>query len=139
MHKLNFLSTDLNTVEVVSERLNKGDVVCNLVGANTYENALFSKALTELLEPIDSPRYLIIKTSFLRKHLDVENFYAVPDIFGDKKENALIFQKYWKRYIGRNKLVFTRQVEGRKLLLKARLFHVYNAFKKVSKEVIAWN
>ncbi|MFK7833284.1 MAG: DEAD/DEAH box helicase family protein [Winogradskyella sp.] len=139
MHHLKFLSTDFNSVEVVAERLNKGDVVCNLVGANTYEIAVFSKALTELLEPIDSPRYLIIKTSFFRKQLNVENFYAVPDIFGDKKENALVYQKYWKLYMGRNKLVFTRQVEGRKLLLKAKLFHVYNAFKKVSKEVIAWN
>ena len=138
MNELNFLSTNFNDIEVDSQQLNKGDVVCNLVGANNYENALFSKTLTELLDPIESPRYLIIKTSIFRKRLNIENFYPVPDIFGDKKDNALVFQKYWTLFMGRNKLVYTRQVEGRKLLVKARLFHVYNAFKDVTKEVMVW-
>ncbi|MEP3837320.1 MAG: DEAD/DEAH box helicase family protein [Algibacter sp.] len=138
LHDLKFLNTEINHIEVVSQRLNKGDVVCSLVGANNYENALFSKALTEILNPIDSLRYLIIKTNFFRKQLNVENFYPVPESFGNKKENALVFKRYWTKYVGRNKLVFTRQVEGRKLLLKARLFHVYNAFKEVSKEVVVW-
>lgn len=138
LNELKFLNTNIQTIKVVAQRVNKGDVVCSLVGANNYENALFSKALTEVLDPIDSPRYLIIKTNLFRKRLKTENFYPVPEIFGNKKENALVFKKYWTKYLGRNKLVFTRQIEGRKLLLKARLFHVYNAFKEVSKEVIVW-
>lgn len=138
LKELNLLNTNIKNIEVVAQRFHKGDVVCSLVGANAYENSLFTKALTEIIDPVESPRYLIIKTSFFRKRLNVENFYPVPEIFGNKKENALVFQNFWTKYIGRNKLVFTRQVEGRKLLLKARLFHVYNAFKKVSKEVIVW-
>lgn len=138
MHELKLLNTSIQNIEVVASRLDKGDVVCMLVGANNYESALFSRALTEMLDPVDSPRYLIIKTSFFRKRLNVENFYPVPEIFGNKKENALVFKKHWTKFLGRNKLVFTRQVEGRKLLLKARLFHAYNAFKEVSKEVIVW-
>ena len=138
LNELNFLNTDIRNIEVISQRLNKGDVVCSLVGTNDYENSLFSRALTELLDPVESPRYLIIKTSFFRRRLHIENFYPVPEIFGNKKENALVFQKKWEQYMGRNKLVFTRQVEGRKLLLKARLFHVHNAFKEVSKEVVVW-
>ncbi|WP_241489648.1 DEAD/DEAH box helicase family protein [Lacinutrix algicola] len=135
---LKLLTTNKNNISVDSYVLNKGDVVCNLVGANALENSIFSKALTELLEPIDSPRYLIIKTNTFRKKLDVESFYPVPDIFGDKKENAVLFQKHWTNYLGKNKLVYTRQFDGRKLLLKARLFHVYNAFSKMTKEVVVW-
>ncbi|GAA4235589.1 hypothetical protein GCM10022291_17890 [Postechiella marina] len=138
LNALKFLNTNIQNIEVVAQRVNKGDVVCSLVGANNYENALFSKALIEVLDAIDSPRYLIIKTNLFRKRLKTENFYPVPEIFGNKKENALVFKKYWTKYLGRNKLVFTRQVEGRRLLLKARLFHVYNAFKEVSKEVTVW-
>ena len=138
LDELGYINTKMNDIIVESQQLNKGNVVCTLVGASNYENSLFSKALTELLEPIDSPRYLIIKTSIFRRHLNVENFYAVPEVFGDKKENALVFKKYWSQYMGRNKLVYTRQVDGRKLLLKARLFHVYNAFQEVTKEVIVW-
>jgi len=138
LHELNFLNTEISNIEVISNRLNKGDVVCSLVGATDYENTLFSRALSELLDPVDSPRYLIIKTSFFRKRLKIENFYSVPELFGNKKENALVFKKYWATFMGQNKLVFTRQVEGRKLLLKARLFHAYNTFKEVSKDVVVW-
>ncbi|WP_178986316.1 DEAD/DEAH box helicase family protein [Winogradskyella helgolandensis] len=138
LDELGYITSSRTDITVSSYVLGKGDVVCNLVGANALENSLFSKALSQLLEPIASPRYLIVKTNFFRKRLDVENFYPVPELFGDKKENALVFQKHWKQYLGKNKLVFTRSVEGRKLLLKARLFHVYNAFKEVTKEVMVW-
>ncbi|WP_452232870.1 DEAD/DEAH box helicase family protein [Lacinutrix sp. MEBiC02595] len=138
LYDLGHLTTSREAVFVTSSRVTSGDVVCNLVGSNTYENALFSSALCELLDAIDSPRYLIIKTSFFRRTLDIENFYPVPEIFGDRKENAIIFQKNWSKNIGRNKLFYTRHLKGRRLLLKARLFHVYNAFKKTSKEVTIW-
>lgn len=138
LDELGYVTSDRKAILVTSHLLGKGDVVCNLVGANALENSLFAKALSELLEPIESPRYLIIKTNLFRKRLDVENFYPVPELFGDKKENALMFQKYWNSYFGKTKLIFTRRIEGRKLLLKARLFHVYNAFKEVTKEVMVW-
>ncbi|WP_179317101.1 DEAD/DEAH box helicase family protein [Winogradskyella undariae] len=138
LHELGYLTSNRDAISVNSYLLGKGDVVCNLVGANALENSLFAKALSQLLEPIESPRYLIIKTNVFRKRFDVENFYPVPELFGDKKENALVFQKHWNSYLGKTKLLFTRSVEGRKLLLKARLFHVYNAFKEVTKEVMVW-
>ncbi len=138
MNALGILQTNVNNIKVESEQLYGGDVVCNLKGASNYENSLFAKALTELLDPIDSPRYLIIKTDFLRDQLNIENFYAVPEMFADNKKNAQIFQKYWTQYLGGNKLIFTRQIKGRKLLLKARLSHINTAFKKVSKEEVSW-
>ncbi|MBF8148940.1 DEAD/DEAH box helicase family protein [Winogradskyella sp. F6397] len=138
LDELGYVTSNRKHISVTSHLLGKGDVVCNLVGANALENSLFAKALSELIEPVESPRYLIIKTNIFRKRFDVENFYPVPEMFGDKKENALIFQNYWTNYLGKSKLFFTRSVEGRKLLLKARLYHVYNAFKEVTKEVVVW-
>ena len=138
LNDLKLLTTNRNNISVASHVFGRGDVICNLVGANTFENSMFTKALTELLEPIDSPRYLIIKTNVFRKKLKVESFYPVPDIFGDKKANAVLFQKNWYHYLGRNKLIYTRQFDGRKLLLKARLFHIYNAFNKLTKEIVVW-
>ncbi|GGD16260.1 DEAD/DEAH box helicase [Hyunsoonleella pacifica] len=138
LNELGFLNTNMNDIQVVSKRLEGGDIICHLIGATDYENSLFSGSLTALVNPIDSPRYLIVKTNFLKAHLDIENFYPVPEIFGDKKKNAKIFQKYWTQFLGGNKLIFTRQPDGRKALLKARLYHIHNAFKKVSKEVVIW-
>ncbi|WP_228530377.1 DEAD/DEAH box helicase family protein [Tamlana sp. I1] len=138
LHELGYLTTHRNTLDVFTSVENKGDVICNLVGADAFENKLFSKALTEIIAPIDSPRYLIVKTNFFRSRLNIENFYAVPEIFGSKKAHVLVFQKYWNHYVGKSKVFFTRRGNGRRLLLKARLFHVSNAFKKVSKEVTIW-
>ncbi|WP_223032250.1 DEAD/DEAH box helicase family protein [Hanstruepera marina] len=138
LYELGYMTSSKRSVSVESILLNNGDVTCRIIGGSLYENELFSTALSELIDPIKSPRYLIVKTNFFRKKLDVENFYPVPEIFGDKKSNVLVFQKNWKFILGANKLFYTRQIEGRKLLLKARLFHVYNAFRKVSKEVLIW-
>ncbi|WP_158655204.1 DEAD/DEAH box helicase family protein [Flavivirga eckloniae] len=138
LFELGFMTTDKNAVFVESMRVNNGDIVCNLVGGNPFENSLFSKALSELIEPITSPRYLIVKTSLFRRRLNIENFYPVPEVFGDKKANVLVFQKYWRSNLGQNKVFYTYRIEGRKLLLKARLFHINNAFKKVSKQGVVW-
>ncbi|GAA3631439.1 DEAD/DEAH box helicase family protein [Flavivirga jejuensis] len=138
LFELGFMTTNKNSVTIVSKRIDNGDIICDLIGGDLFENALFSTALRELLEPIKSPRYLIVKTSLFRRRLNIENFYPVPEIFGDKKKNVLVFQKHWRINLGMNKLFYTRQIEGRKLLLKARLFHVYNAFNKISKQVTVW-
>ena len=135
---LGHINTPMQDLKVVSQQHDKGDVSCHLLGANRYENALFAKALTELLEGIDAPRYLLVKTSRFRKRLTLEHFYPVPEVFGEKKAHAKVFLKYWTHYFGANRLVYTRHKEGRKLLLKARLYHAHNAFKKETKAVLAW-
>ena len=138
LDELGYITSNKNDIRVHSYLQGKGDVVCYLVGANAHENAMFAKALGDLLEPIESPRYLLVKTNIFRKRFDVENFYPVPELFGDKKKNALVFQKHWKSFLGRSKLIFTRNIVGRKLLLKARLFHIYNAFEKRTSEIVVW-
>jgi len=70
--------------------------------------------------------------------MKLQNYYAVPTIFGTHKKNVLIFQKHWNKHMGRSKIFYTRHLEGRKLLLKARLYHVSNAFKKVTKNSVVW-
>ena len=94
--------------------------------------------LRDLLNPIDNPRYLIIKTNWFKKQFKHENYYSVPEIFGDKKEHCLLFQKHWNTYFGKSKIQYARHLEGRKLLLKARLHHLSNAFKEITKENIIW-
>jgi ERCC4-related helicase len=138
LHELKYLNSAIETLSVESFLEEDGAVFCGLIGATQLEEALFNKALSELLAPIESPRYLIIKKSIFRKALDIENFYPVPELFGDLKKKALIFQKHWEVFVGRSKLVYTRQNEGRKLLLKARLHHISASFLKTTRAVSIW-
>ncbi len=138
LNVLGHLTTSKSVIKVVSSVSENGHVTCYLEGATAFENTLFSKALRELIEPIDAPRYVLINTNRFRKRFDLENVYPVPELFGSKKEYAEAFQKQWTNYFRKNKLLYTRHIDGRKLLLKARLFHSYNAFKEVSKETLGW-
>ncbi|WP_299523502.1 DEAD/DEAH box helicase family protein [Winogradskyella sp.] len=138
MNDMQILNTRRSLITVHSEEIYNGVVTCNLKGASNYEEGFFLKTLTELLEPIDSPRYIIICTNFLKKGFNIENFYPVPEAFGKNKKDAQMFYKYWLRFMGMSKLVFTRQPEGRRILLKARLFHHTNELKSNVDDVTVW-
>ena len=103
------------------------------------ESSLFINALQEIIEPIKNPRYLIIKTNWLRKNLEIQNYYAVPQVFGDKKERCKVFLGHWERQVSSSTVVYTRNIEGRKILIRARMLHLSNAFKKTTKKAVIWN
>ena len=57
--------------------------------------------------------------------------YAVPDIFGKKKEDALCFASCMRKAIGSYEAVYTRNPEGRRILLKARTKSFVNKNDKI--------
>lgn len=138
MEDMHLLTTHIDSVSVHSEKIYNNTVVCNLKGATKYEEAFFLKTLTEILEPVKSPRYIIVNTNFFKKGFNIENFYPVPEVFGKNKEDAIRFQENWTRYMEKNKLIFTRQPEGRRLLLKARLLHHTSAEKNDLNSQTVW-
>ena len=46
-------------------------------------------------------------------------YYPIPEIFA-KKKKCRTFKKLWDKMIGKSEIVFTRTIEGRKILLKLR-------------------
>jgi len=70
--------------------------------------------------------------------LGLSSFYAVPKIFAERKTDANVFYKHWVKFNNNSKITFTRNPEGRKLLLKAR-FHYYQDYNNVtSKKALIW-
>ena len=137
--EMNFITTKSEAIFIKTDILPKGDVVVSINGTNDFESALFINSLEEILEPIKNPRYLILHTNWFKNELNIQNFYVVPQLFGDKKKNCLVFEKHWNQQVGKSKFIYTRHLEGRKMLLKARLLHVSNAFKKNTKKGVIWN
>ncbi len=68
-------------------------------------------------------------------HVD---FHAVPKLLGQRKEQALYFEKMWQHYTGDGRLIYTRTSEGRQVLLKARLHSLSAAFLNKSEIVSRW-
>ena len=139
MLELNLISTEKSKIELKTAIHYKGDVICTIKGTSELESALFINSLQEIIEPIKNPRYLIIRTNWMRRKFEIQNFYSVPELFGDKKQRCLVFQKHWNNYVGTSEIIYTRNIDGRKILLKARMFHISNTFEKISKKAVIWN
>ena len=88
-----------------------------LTGGTAREKNVFACCMEELLQPVDNQRYLLHskKGSFA-----LANYYCVPSLFAKTKEAATLFQKALEPHIGKYNLIYTRSIQGRAILLKAR-------------------
>lgn len=117
---------------------NSGSIFVSCANLPAEENNLFVQALQEFLDPIDNPRYLIIKHSKFLGRVRQTDYFAVPAILSSKKKSVEIFQKLWEKYIGECEIVYTRNLEGRKILLKARKNASSAMKRKRSKRLSKW-
>ena len=89
-----------------------------LLNASLNEQNIFNKAITELLSPIDNPRYIIIKKTF--NSYEYKTSYSCPEIIGKDEKYANTLKKHLTSTIGKLDMVYTRYEKGRKILLKSR-------------------
>jgi superfamily II DNA or RNA helicase len=114
------LPSDRNKITVKTNKNSFGEITCYLENASTFQNQLFLEALTEVINPIENPRYLIrISRDTLREY-DTPFYAAVPSLFSKRKADATAFSKDWTAEISMNNLIYTRTPDGRLELLKAR-------------------
>ncbi len=138
LYKLKMMNSPKNVVKLKTKMQQNGQVVCTIDGANRLESKLFIDALNEVLSPVNNPKYLICRSTWVSKRFKKERFFTVPEIFGTNKENALEFQKHWNSYINEVELLYTRNVKGRKSLLKAKLQAAKRTHKKLTRKNIIW-
>ena len=123
-HLAKALLKTLQDIEKISHRACvkvRGDTMCfgiSLDEASIYEQNIFNTAITEMLSPIDNPKYLLIikRKAFLNYELS----YSCPTIIGQRKELVELFSDNLKGRVGDFEIVYTRNDEGRKLLIKCR-------------------
>jgi hypothetical protein len=122
---------------VHAAQLEEGGVRCWLNGGSSFEQSLFLKSLREILDPVENPRYVLVRRSRLFG-IGRKDYHAVPELLGRKKENALYFLRAWKKRIGPAELVYTRTVEGRRLLLHSRARSLAASFQPRSQRRSCW-
>jgi len=131
------IETRSSQLRVIAQRREYGFVTCSLQGGTTRERSVFLEALQELMSPVDNPRYLLVRKNPLGP-LMRRDYHAVPKVLGRKKELAEHFRKMWARYVGPCDLAYTRNTEGRQLLLKARAQAMSAAFQPRTERTRAW-
>ena len=107
---MNIIKTDLKQLRIDTAKDHMGIVHCRLHGGTTFEKVNFLEAMKEVLDPIDNPRYLLVRQSYLARILRVD-YHPVPALIGQNKKHATYYAKKWNRYVGTAKLMYSRNLE----------------------------
>lgn len=111
--------SEKNNIQI--SQIEKGYFRFSLNDFTRKEDDIFLTALSQLLEPIQQPRYLIA----LKKEPQSGDIFPVPHYLGNKKDNANAnaFLEAWKSILPEFpdvQLLSTSSTLGREYLLKAR-------------------
>ena len=131
------IETGFRRLHVVSVCAADKSYYLSLSGGTYYESSLFADCLAELLGPIESPRYLVIREGAVFG-LFRDDYHAVPARLGVKKELAEIFYRSWARYVGASDLIYTRSKAGRDFLVHARARAFTSAFDGKTRRLDLW-
>ncbi|WP_462251162.1 DEAD/DEAH box helicase family protein [Ekhidna sp.] len=132
------IHSDISELKVESAVNQYGEVFCHLEGGTTFEKAVFIKALQEIVTPVDNPRYLIIRKSTFLSLFNQKDYHPVPDVLGKHKSLANQLASFWKDLVGNCSLIFTRNPEGRAILLKARFNSLASEFHEKVERTNRW-
>lgn len=94
-------------------------VSLRLENASLHDQNVFNAAMTELLSPIENPRYIIVRRGLFGSY-DYVCSFACPSDIGRKKEYAAVLAKCLKDFEMRYEAVYTRTEHGRKFILHCR-------------------
>ena len=87
-------------------------------GGSGRDKELFAQCVNEFFDVIDNQRYILVKR---KNRKGLNGFYAIPNCFSKKKEDAERFAKCMHPYIGNYDCIYTRNEKGRELLLEGRV------------------
>ncbi len=136
--KVGVIKTDYSKLKVVTSVDNWGAIFCHLEGGTTFEKSTFISALQEVIVPIDNPRYVIIRKNKFILFIKQKDYHSVPEILGRNKNLAEYFKNQWERLVGSCDLIFTRTIDGRKILLKSRVKSLAAQFDTEVEHVNKW-
>jgi superfamily II DNA or RNA helicase len=120
----------------------------NIPSSDSY---IINEALSDVFSPVIDQRYLIERSLnrlpfgllsplwwvgySISKLLGLvkPSYHPVPDILATQKNKAIIFAKYWRRYVGGGSLIYTRTTKGSRKLLQLREYNSHE-FEKMTYE-----
>jgi hypothetical protein len=74
---------------------------------------------SSLRNPVYRATWLLVRKA-LGLEEDLKAYHRVPDILASRRERAETLARYWHRYVGGGRLVYSRNDEGHRILLQAR-------------------
>ncbi len=113
------VQTPLQNVHILIKKDLKGQIFCSVSGLLVRELNVTLKAVQEILNPIDNPRYVLVRRGAFWG-VAQKDYHAVPTLIGTQKKYVDYFVKQWNKKIGTASAVYTRSTQGRRFMLKTR-------------------
>ena len=138
-YETRIIKTEPKHVVYRVEKAPGGWLILNFHAGTPHEQQLIIDAFEQVIGKLNNPRYIIIRRSklpFLKTNRS--DYHSVPDLLAVKKASAQIFARHWGKHVGPNELIFTRNIEGRRLLLRARLRASIRAFQSETERKEKW-
>lgn len=136
--KAGMIRTESSKLKVDASVDKHGAIFCHLEGGTTFDKSTFINALQEVVAPINNPRYVIIRKNIFMQFIKQKDYHSVPEILGRNKKLAEYFKNQWEKLVGSCELVFTRTIDGRKLLLKSRIKSLASQFDDKVEHINKW-
>jgi superfamily II DNA or RNA helicase len=119
LHQLDLMQTNKINIKsgLIITEVDDGYFRFSLANHTHKDNEVFLEALSQLLEEIKRPRYLIALT----KKPSIHDIFPVPAIFGINNKSANVFLNQWKKHLPKFKqshLIASSSEQGRSILLK---------------------
>lgn len=91
-------------------------ISCTLRGGTLREKEIFADAIREMLSPMDSPRYIILRNSLFGLKGRVS--FSIPSVLGKNGETAGYLEKRLRQKPGHCRVFYTRNEAGHRLYKK---------------------
>ncbi len=131
------ITSDPDSIQVEARASAMGKSLVHVEGATRVEERLILDSIEEIVGPVRNPRYLLKRNSPLGRWLRID-YHAVPTALGQHKDVAEFFAQRWIRDVGAGKLVYLRNAEGRRLLLRARARSMAAGFQRAVDRLSVW-
>lgn len=95
----------------------------SLKGGSSRDKNIFVQSVSEFFDEIDNQRYLLV---CMKKRKTMDGYFCVPDALAKNKEDAQLLAECMKPCLGSCEVVYTRNAEGRKLLMEGRIHALAN-------------
>lgn len=118
-------------IEEDEDKIHLDIMLCH---ATEREKHVFSAAISELLSPIENPRYVLTKKTLFWKLSRLQS-YACPSVIGSHRNSVEVFRQQLKRRMGKYEMHYTRNEYGRKTLIFCRRYSIMNINNEFSKSM----
>lgn len=137
MGEARILVGDMEDIVIHHERDLAGRARLSLLNVTREGERLILGAVEEAIGPISNPRYILVRRSWLFGSRR-SDYHPVPAALGQRKEYAEAYQANWRNHVGGCQLIFCRNADGRRELLRARARSMANSMQHWQEQLSVW-